>query len=336
MLKTAAQHELAVRTSLQRLPHPYNPQNTVTTSSNRIYYVIRDSFQHKIEVFPYSIEVLLDLISIYIIYCMSVLWNINRYRPDSFKSTGVGKCRLPQIAILDVVSAEVVDECRPSVYVTIWHQALSQCWPSYMSPYGIRHWANVVPVICHHMASGTESMLAQLYVTIWHQALSQCCPSDMSPYGIRHWFNVGPALCHHMASDTEPLLAQLYVTIWQQTLSQCWPSYMSTYGIKHWANVDPAICHHMASGFEPMLSQWYVTTWHQALSQCWPSYMSPNGITRPQWIELLNSSYYISCTIDFYIEMSLLKWKTGEIYRASLIGTGCLLTWYGTCFVVRN
>ena len=25
MLKTAAQHELAVTTSLQRLPHPYNP-----------------------------------------------------------------------------------------------------------------------------------------------------------------------------------------------------------------------------------------------------------------------------------------------------------------------
>ena len=47
MLKTAAQHELAVTTSLQRLPHPYNPQNTVTTSSNRIYYIIRDSFQHK-------------------------------------------------------------------------------------------------------------------------------------------------------------------------------------------------------------------------------------------------------------------------------------------------
>ena len=45
MLKTAVQHELAVTTSLQRLPHPYNPQNTVTTSSNR---VIRDSFQHKI------------------------------------------------------------------------------------------------------------------------------------------------------------------------------------------------------------------------------------------------------------------------------------------------
>ena len=114
MLKTAAQHELAVTTSLQRLPHPYNPQNTVTTSSNRIYYVIRDSFQHKIGVFPYSIEVLLDSISIYITYCTSVLWNINRYQPDSFKSTGVGKCRLPQIAILDVVSADVVDECRPS------------------------------------------------------------------------------------------------------------------------------------------------------------------------------------------------------------------------------
>ena len=87
MLKTAAQHELAVTTSLQRLPLPYNSQNTVTTSSNRIYYVIRDTFQHKIGVFPYSIEVLLDSISIYIIYCMSVLWNINRYQPDSFKST---------------------------------------------------------------------------------------------------------------------------------------------------------------------------------------------------------------------------------------------------------
>ena len=48
MLKTAAQHELTVTTSLQRLRHPYNPQNTVTTSSNRIYYVIRNSFQHKI------------------------------------------------------------------------------------------------------------------------------------------------------------------------------------------------------------------------------------------------------------------------------------------------
>ena len=114
MLKTAAQHELAFTTSLQQLPHPYNPQNTVTTSSNRIYYVIRDCFQHKIGLFSYSIEVLLDLLSIYIIYCTSVLWNINRYQPDSFKSTAVGKCRLPQIAILDVVSADVVDECRPS------------------------------------------------------------------------------------------------------------------------------------------------------------------------------------------------------------------------------
>ena len=114
MLKTAAQHELAVTTSLQPLPHPYNPRNTVTTSSNRIYCVIRDSFQHKIGVFPYSIDVLLDSILIYIIYCTSVLWNINRFQPDSFKSTGVLKCRLPQIAILDVVSADVVDECRPS------------------------------------------------------------------------------------------------------------------------------------------------------------------------------------------------------------------------------
>ena len=114
MLKTAAQHCMAVTTSLQRLPHPYIPQNTVTTSSNRIYYVIHDSFQHKIGVFPYSIEVLFDSISIYIIYCTSVLWNINRYQPGSFKSTGVGKCRLPQIAILDVVSADVVDECHPS------------------------------------------------------------------------------------------------------------------------------------------------------------------------------------------------------------------------------
>ena len=67
MLKTAAQYELAVTTSLQQLPRPYNPQNTVTTSSNRIYYVIRDSFQHKIGVFPYSIDVLLDSILIYII-----------------------------------------------------------------------------------------------------------------------------------------------------------------------------------------------------------------------------------------------------------------------------
>ena len=118
MLKTAAQHELAVTTSLQRLPHSYNPQNTVTTSSNRIYSVIHDSFQHKIGVFSNSVEVLLDSISIYIIYCTSVLWNINRYQPDSFKSTGVGKYRLPQIAILDVVSADVVDECRPSEYVS--------------------------------------------------------------------------------------------------------------------------------------------------------------------------------------------------------------------------
>ena len=119
MLKTAAQQELAVTTSLQQLPHPYNPQNTVTTSLNLIYYVIRDSFQHKIGVFSYSIEALLDSISIYIIYCTSVLWNINRYQPDSFKSTGVGKCWLLQIAILDVVSADVVDECRPSdIY---WH-----------------------------------------------------------------------------------------------------------------------------------------------------------------------------------------------------------------------
>ena len=49
MLKTAAQHDLAVTTSLQRLPHPYNPQNTVTTSSNRIYYVILDFFSTKLE-----------------------------------------------------------------------------------------------------------------------------------------------------------------------------------------------------------------------------------------------------------------------------------------------
>ena len=116
MLKTAAQHEFTVTTSLQRLPHPYNPQNTVTTSSNPIYYVIRNSFQHKIGVFLYSIEVLLDSILIYIIYCKSLLWNINRLQPDSFKSTGVAKCPLPQIAIWDVVSADVVDECGPSDY----------------------------------------------------------------------------------------------------------------------------------------------------------------------------------------------------------------------------
>ena len=115
MLKTAAQHKLAVKTSLQRLPYPYNPQNTVITLSNRIYYVIPDSFQHKIGVFPYSIEGLLDSILIYIIYCTIVLWNINQFHPDSFKSTGVGKSWLLQIAILDVVSADTVDECRPSV-----------------------------------------------------------------------------------------------------------------------------------------------------------------------------------------------------------------------------
>ena len=44
MLKTAAQHELTVTTSLQRLPHPYNPQNTVTTSSNRIYRLRHPGF----------------------------------------------------------------------------------------------------------------------------------------------------------------------------------------------------------------------------------------------------------------------------------------------------
>ena len=91
-----------------------------------------------------------------------------------------------------------------------YHQALGHCWPSYISPYGIRHWVNVVPVICHHMAADTEPMLTQLYVNIWHQALSQCCPSDISPYGSRHWANVDPAICQHMASGTEPMLSQLY------------------------------------------------------------------------------------------------------------------------------
>ena len=73
MPKTAAQHQLTVNTSLQRLPHPYNPQNTVTTSSNRTYYVIHNSLQYEIGFFLYSIEVLIDSILIYIIYYMSVL-----------------------------------------------------------------------------------------------------------------------------------------------------------------------------------------------------------------------------------------------------------------------
>ena len=146
MLKTAVQHESTVTMSLKRLLHPYNPQNTVTTSSIRIYYVMRNSYQHKIGVFLYSIEVLLDSILIYIIYCTPMLWNIIRLQPDSFKSMGVAKCRLPLIAILDVVSADVVDECRPSVCAGM-HR-----WPT-VCPGKVSNGNSISMTWCHHASS---------------------------------------------------------------------------------------------------------------------------------------------------------------------------------------
>ena len=91
MLRTAAQDELTVRMSLQRLPHPYNPENMVTTSSNRIYYVILDSFQQKIGVFLYLVDVLLDSISIYTIYEISIDFSLIRLNRRVGKSAGYHK-----------------------------------------------------------------------------------------------------------------------------------------------------------------------------------------------------------------------------------------------------
>ena len=115
MLKTAAQHELTVTTC------PYSGYSILTIPKIRLPR--RQIAFTTSSVILFSTK--LGSSRIQSMYCSIKYWfvsfivrpsyeNINLSQPDSFKSTGVTKCRLPQIAILDVVSADVVDECRPS------------------------------------------------------------------------------------------------------------------------------------------------------------------------------------------------------------------------------